>query len=63
MIAEYVHQYNYSRLHSGIGYITPYDMLIGRAEEIFKERDRKLEVARQRRKEKAKNEKTQTNQA
>ena len=57
-IAEYVHQYNYSRLHSGIGYITPYDMLIGRAEEIFKERDRKLEVARQRRKEKAKNAKT-----
>jgi putative transposase len=52
-VAEYVHEYNHVRLHSGIGYITPYDKLCGREEIIFKERDLKLERARQRRKEKA----------
>lgn len=50
-IAEYIYEYNYSRLHSGIGFVAPYDMLTGKAEEIFKERDEKLENARQRRKE------------
>jgi transposase InsO family protein len=49
-IAEYVHEYNYYRLHSGIHYVAPYDMLSGRALEIFKERDRKLQEARERRK-------------
>jgi putative transposase len=53
IVAEYVYDYNYKRLHSGISYIAPYDMLCGRAETIFKERDLKLEQARQRRKEKA----------
>jgi len=50
---DYVYEYNYSRLHSGIGYITPYDKLTGRADEIFKERDRKLQTARKRRRENA----------
>jgi len=52
-VAEYIHEYNYVRLHSGINYITPFDMLCGRADTIFKERDRKLELARQRRKQNA----------
>jgi transposase InsO family protein len=50
-IAEYVYEYNHHRLHSGIKYIAPFDMLSGRAPEIFKERDRKLQQARQRRRE------------
>ena len=54
IVAGYIHEYNYHRLHSGINFITPYDMLCGRAEEIFKERDMKLEKARKRRIENAK---------
>mgnify|MGYP006295122477 CR=1 FL=1 len=50
-VAEYIQKYNYERLHSGIGFVTPFDMLTGRAEKIFKERDEKLAKARQRRKE------------
>jgi transposase InsO family protein len=53
MVADYVHEYNHKRLHSGIKFIAPYDMLCGRAESIFKERDLKLERARQRRKQNA----------
>lgn len=49
-VAEWIHQYNYQRLHSAIGYITPNDKIEGRAETIFKERDRKLQEARERRK-------------
>ena len=50
-VAEYIRKYNHQRLHSGIGFVTPFDMLTGRAEQIFKERDDKLQNARQRRKE------------
>lgn len=49
LIQQYVDRYNYVRLHSGIGYVTPNDMLAGRQVEIHTERDRKLEAARQRR--------------
>ena len=42
-------RYNYVRLHSAIGYVTPNDMLAGRQAEIHAERDRKLEEARQQR--------------
>ena len=42
--------YNDVRLNSAIGYITPKDMLAGRQQEIHRERDRKLEAARERRK-------------
>lgn len=52
-VSRYIEVYNNERLHSGIGYIVPFDKLSGRAEEIFKERDRKLEAARKRRKEEA----------
>jgi transposase InsO family protein len=48
-VSRCVHHYNEERLHSGIGYITPRDKLEGRANEIFAERDRKLEEARARR--------------
>jgi hypothetical protein len=39
-------------LESSIGYVAPADKLNGRDKEIFKERDRKLEVARELRKQK-----------
>ena len=47
---SFVEHYNTKRLHSAIGYITPFDKLEGRQEEIFAARDRKLEAARARRK-------------
>ena len=47
--ADYVTQYNDQRLHGAIGYITPTDKFVGRAEQIHAERDRKLEAARARR--------------
>ena len=49
LVEDFVNHYNHKRLHSAIGYITPADMLAGRAAEIFAERDRKLEAARERR--------------
>src|SRR5207249_3143648 len=52
LVANYIEHYNNERLHSAIGYITPKDKLAGRAEIIFTERDRKLELAREARKEK-----------
>ncbi len=49
-VAEYVEYYNHVRLHSALGYITPADKLNGLAEIIAEERDRKIEDARERRK-------------
>jgi len=49
IVSEYVLYYNEVRLHSALGSITPKDQLAGRSKEIHDERDRKLEVARQRR--------------
>ena len=46
---KYIHHYNEVRLHSALGYITPKDALHGRAQQIWTERDRKLEAARERR--------------
>jgi len=48
--------YNEIRLHSAIGYITPADCMLGLATEIHAERDRKLEAARQGRREKSQDE-------
>ena len=47
LVAGYVHQYNTERLHSAIGYTTPWDTLQGGAEQIFAERDAKLAQARE----------------
>jgi transposase InsO family protein len=52
MVEKFVGYYNNIRLHSAIGYVAPVDKLNGREQEIFKERDRKLEAARELRKRK-----------
>lgn len=52
MVEKFIAHYNNVRLHSAIGYIAPVDKLNGREQEIFKERDRKLEQARALRKKK-----------
>ena len=49
LVARYVEHYNTVRLHSAIGYVTPHSMLEGRQQQIFAERDRKLEEARRQR--------------
>jgi transposase InsO family protein len=48
-VDSFVTHYNTVRLHSALGYVTPKDKLEGREAEIFAERDRKLEAARERR--------------
>jgi putative transposase len=48
-ISSYVDHCNNVRLHSALGYVTSADKLIGLEQEIFAERDRKLEEARERR--------------
>lgn len=50
IVTEFVEHYNAVRLHSAIGYVAPLDKLLGNETEIFKERDRKLEAARDERK-------------
>jgi transposase InsO family protein len=49
IVGQYVEHYNNERLHSAIGYVTPKDKLYGREKEIFADRDRKLERARENR--------------
>ena len=51
-IAEFIDQYNNVRLHAATGYITPKDMLDGKADKIKKERNAKLKKARDERKRK-----------
>jgi transposase InsO family protein len=46
VVTDFVKDYNEVRLHSGIGYITPADMLAGRAKEIQQGREEKLEAAK-----------------
>jgi transposase InsO family protein len=48
-VGEFTTHYNTVRLHSAIGYITPRNKLDGKDQEIFDDRDRKLDEARQRR--------------
>ncbi|HTS09432.1 MAG TPA: IS3 family transposase [Candidatus Eisenbacteria bacterium] len=52
IVGKYIDHYNTVRLHSAIGYVSPADKLTGRDQEIFKERDIKLEAARELRKQK-----------
>lgn len=47
VVAEFVEHYNTVRLHGAIGYVTPADKLAGRERAIWAERDRKLEAARE----------------
>ena len=47
IVADFVHEYNSLRLHSGIGYVTPQARLEGRDQQIIAERRRKLVAARQ----------------
>lgn len=56
-IADYICYYNDERLHSSIGYVAPKDKLDGRDKQIFRERDQKLEAARETRKQKRREEK------
>ena len=46
LVTLYVEHYNTVRLPSAIGYVTPQDMLNSRQQQIFRERDQKLEAAR-----------------
>ena len=44
-IAQYIKYYNTKRLHSALYYITPEDFLNGKADEILKTRQKKLNDA------------------
>ena len=50
LVGEYVAHYNNKRLHSAIGYVAPKDKLDGNEKQIWEERDRKLDEAREMRK-------------
>lgn len=50
IIEIYIEYYNYERLHSSIGYVTPYDMMMGKREQIIEERRKKIAYARKIRK-------------
>jgi len=47
IVAAFVEHYNTVRLHSAIGYVTPADKLAGNEKAIWTERDRRLEAARE----------------
>ena len=49
VVAAFVRYYNHERLHSAIGFVTPADLLAGRAAEIWATRGGKLKAARDRR--------------
>jgi len=46
-IDEYIWYYNHKRLHSAIGYVTPFDKLTGKDRVIIEAREQKLEKARE----------------
>lgn len=50
IVTTFIVEYNTKRLHSSLGFVTPYDRLTGQHEQIFNARDSKLSAARARRK-------------
>lgn len=58
-IADFIKYYNHERLHSSLGYVTPDAKLEGREQLIYKERDIKLELARESRRQKRRQQKNQ----
>lgn len=46
VVDDFVQYYNCVRLHSALGYIAPYDFMAGKQQQIWAERDRRLESAR-----------------
>lgn len=50
IIGKYIDHYNNKRLHSGIYYLSPLDMLTGKRDQRLKERDEKLKAAKAMRK-------------
>lgn len=55
VVGEFVEHYNTVRLHSALGYVTPQARLEGRHLEIYAARDRKLEAAREKRRQRRAN--------
>jgi transposase InsO family protein len=55
VVGEFIEHYNTVRLHSALGYVTPQDRLAGRHTEIYATRDRKLEAARETRRQRRAN--------
>jgi len=49
-LEKFIQYYNHQRLHQGIGFVTPYEKHIGKAEQIINERKKKHEKAIERRK-------------
>lgn len=47
LVERFVEHYNRVRLHSALGYVTPQDVMDGKQEAIWAERDRRLEAARE----------------
>lgn len=47
VVKRFIEHYNEVRLHSAIDYIAPHDMLAGKRDAILAERDRRLEAARE----------------
>lgn len=53
IIERYIVEYNCRRLHSGIYYLPPIDVLEGKKEQRLKEREEKLRRAKEKRKQMA----------
>jgi len=53
-IWTFIDYYNHRRPHQSLNYVIPYDVLVGRAEEVIQQRRKKHIIAQQRRKERRK---------